>query len=129
MAQRLTHVHYRALSMASKEVSGLLEIQAKHEGIFKGCTRGKNAKKTFPSSESKATGIPEIVHLNVCVPMSSSSLSRYVYYVSFIGDFSCKTCIYSLKGKSEFSVSSRNIKTWSRIKMIGRSRLYRHIMA
>ena len=33
--QRLAHVHYRALSMASKAVSGLLEIQAKHEGICK----------------------------------------------------------------------------------------------
>ena len=55
----------------------------------------------FPSSESKAKGILEIVHLNVCGPLSSSSLSGYVYYVSFIDDFSHKTWIYFLKGKSE----------------------------
>ena len=33
--------------------------------------------------------------------MSSRSLSEYVYYVSFINDFSCKTWIYFLKGKSQ----------------------------
>ena len=58
-------------------------------------------KKTFPSSESKAKGILEILHSDVCGPMSSSSLSRYVYYVSFIADFSCKNWIYFLKEKIE----------------------------
>ena len=81
--------------MASKAVSGLPEIQEKHEGICKGCAKGKNSKKTFPNSESKAKVILEIVHSDVCGPMSSSSLSRYVYYVSFIDDFSRKTWIFS----------------------------------
>ena len=69
--------------MASKSILGLPEIQAKHEGICKGFTQGKNAKKTFPSNESKDKGILEIVHSDVCGSMSSSSLSGYVYYVSF----------------------------------------------
>ena len=56
---------------------------------------------TFPSSESKDKGILEIAHSDVCGPMSSSSLSRYVYYVSFIYYFSHKTWIYFLKGKNE----------------------------
>ena len=98
---RLSHVHYRALPMASKAVSGLPEIQEKHEGICKGCLQGKNVKKTFPSNESKAKGILEIVHSDVCGSMYFISLSRYVYYVSFIDDFSHKTWIYFLKGKSE----------------------------
>ena len=33
--------------------------------------------------------------------MSSSSLNGYVYYVSFIDNFSRKTWIYLLKGKNE----------------------------
>ena len=69
--------------------------------MLTGCAQGKNAKKTFPSSESTAKGILEIVQLNVYGPMSSSSLSGYVYYVSFIDDFSRKTWIYFLKEKSE----------------------------
>ena len=94
-------MNYRALSMARKEVSILPEIQENHEGICKGCAQGKNVKKTFPSSERKEKGIPEIVHSVVCGPMYSSSLSKYVYYVSFIDYFSRKTWIYFLKGKNE----------------------------
>ena len=90
-----------ALPLASKDVEGLLEIQAKHDGVCKGCAKGKNTKKTFPSSESKAKGILEIIHSNVCGPMSSSSLSEYVYNVSFIDDFSRKTWIYFMKTKDE----------------------------
>ena len=52
--RRLAHVHYRTLPHARKVVEGLPEMKKKHEGVCKGCTKGKNTKKTFPSSESKA---------------------------------------------------------------------------
>ena len=97
----IAHVHYRALPLASKAVEGLLEMQTKHECVCKGCAKGKNTKKTFPSSESKAKRILEIIHSDVCGPMSSSSLSGYVYYVSFIDDFYRKTWIYFMKNKDE----------------------------
>ena len=50
----LAHVHYIALPVESKAVEGLQEMRTKHEGACKGCAKGKNTKKTFPSSESKA---------------------------------------------------------------------------
>ena len=61
--------------IASKAVEGLPKIQEKHDGVCKGCAKGKNKKKTFPSSERKEKGILEIIHSDVCGPMSSSSLS------------------------------------------------------
>ena len=94
-------MHYRALLLIRNFVEGLPEIQAKHEGVCKGCAKGKNTKTTFQSSESKSKGILEIIHSDVCGPMSSRSLSRYVYYVSFIDDFSRKTWIYFMKNKDE----------------------------
>ena len=97
----IVHVHYIALPIARKVVSGILETREGHEGFCKGCAQGKNAKNTFTSSEIKAKGIMVIIHLDVCGPMSSSSLSGYVYYVSFIDDLSCNTWIYFLKGKNE----------------------------
>ena len=92
-------MHYRELPIARKEVEVLPEIKSKHEGICKGCAKGNNTKKEFPCSESKANIILDIVHSDVCGPMSSSSLSGYVYYVSFIDDFSRKTWVYFLKNK------------------------------
>ena len=94
-------MHYKAPPLASKVVEGLPEIQAKHDGFCKGCAKGKNTKKTFPCSESKAKGILEIIHFNVCGPMSSSSLSGYVYYVYFIDNFSRKTWVYFMKNKDK----------------------------
>ena len=66
----LAHVHYKALPIASKSIEGLPKFQAKHDGVCKGCVKGKNTNKTFPSSESKAKQILEIIHSNVCGPMS-----------------------------------------------------------
>ena len=106
--RRIEHVHYRALPLASKVVEGLLEMQTKHESVCKGCAKGKSTKKAFPSSKSKAKGILEIIYSDVCSLMSSNSLSGYVYYVSFIDDFSRKTLIYFMKNKDEFSANSRN---------------------
>ena len=52
--RRFAHVHYRALPIASKAIEGIPEFQAKHDGVCKGCAKGKNTKKTFPSSENNA---------------------------------------------------------------------------
>ena len=43
--------------------------------------------------------------------MSSSSLSGYVYYVSFIDDFSRKTWIYFLKSKDEVFIKFKEFKS------------------
>ena len=59
---RLAHIHYITLPIASKVVSGISESQANHEGICKGCVKGKNMKKPFPSSEIKAKDILEIIY-------------------------------------------------------------------
>ena len=95
------HLHYRALPIVSKAMKGILELQVNHEGVCKGCAQGKNVKSPFQSSDNKAKGILDIVHSNVCRSMTITSLSGYVYYVSFIDDYSRKTWIYFLKGKNE----------------------------
>ena len=43
--------------------------------------------------------------------MSSRSLSGYVYYVSFIDGFSCKTWIYFLKSKDDVFSKFKEIKS------------------
>jgi transposase InsO family protein len=82
-------------------VKGLPEIQVFHDGVCKGCAQENNMKNLFPNSDSKAKGVLNLIHSDVCGPMSATSLNGYVYYVSFIDDFSRKTWIYFLKNKDE----------------------------
>ena len=97
----LVHVNYKALPIVIKVVTCLLEIHINNEGVWKGCAQGKNTNSPFPTSNSKAKGILEIVHSYVYGPMSNTSLRGYVYFVSFIDDFSQNIWIYFLKKKDE----------------------------
>jgi hypothetical protein len=99
--KKLAHISYKSLPYASKVVTGLPEIKVDHEGVCKGCAQGKNIKNPFLKSDNKVEGILELVHSDVCGPMPSTSLSGYVYYVSFIDDYSRKTWVYFLKSKDE----------------------------
>jgi hypothetical protein len=97
----LSHINYKALPYVSKAVTSLSYFKVDHEGVCKGCAQGKNIKNHFPKSDSKAEGVLDLIHLDVCGPMPSTSLSGYVYYVSFIDDYSRKTWVYFLKSKDE----------------------------
>jgi transposase InsO family protein len=99
--RRLAHINYKALPYICKAVTGLPELKGDHEGVCNGCAQGKNIKNLFPKRDSKAEGVLELIHSDVCGPMPSSSISGYVYYVSFIDDYSRKTWIYFLKSKDE----------------------------
>ena len=56
---------------------------------------------SFPSSAKRANKILELVHSDVFGPVSVPTLGKFVYYVSFIDDFSRNTWIYFLRKKSE----------------------------
>ena len=91
MAYKAFHINYKALPHVNKVVTGLPDMKIKHEGICKGCAKGKNIKNPFPKSETKTKGTLELIHSYVCGPMS----------ITFIDDYSRKTWIYFLKNKSE----------------------------
>ena len=56
---------------------------------------------SFPSGAKRANKILELVHSDVLGPVLVPSLSKSVYYVSFIDDFSRSTWIYLLRKKPE----------------------------
>jgi hypothetical protein len=89
--RRLAHLHYRALPTLGKMVTGLPKIHIEHDGICKGCALGKNVKGSFSSSDSRSKGILDLIHTDVCGPMTVASLRGYLYYVLFIDDHSRKT--------------------------------------
>jgi hypothetical protein len=98
--RRLAHINYKALPYVSKAVTGLPKFKVDHEGVCNRCAQGKNIKNHFPKRDNKA-GVLELIHSDVCGPMPSTSISGYVYYVSFIDDYSRKNWVYFLKSKDE----------------------------
>jgi hypothetical protein len=68
-------------------------------------------KNSFLSSDNRAKIVLDIMHSYVCRLMSTNSLRVYVYYVSFIDDYSCKTWIYFLKTNNEVFGKFKEFKT------------------
>jgi hypothetical protein len=108
--RRLGHLHYEALPMSRRMVTCHQEFGAKHRSVCKGWAHGKNAKVAFPSSDSRSKGILDLVHSNVCGPMSVPSSSDYLYYVTFIDDCSRRTWIFFMKTKYEVFSRFREFK-------------------
>jgi hypothetical protein len=92
-------------------VCSMPSISLSKNEICKGYMLGKNIKKAFPSSDNRAQGILDLVHSDVCGPMSSPSLSGCLYYVIFIDDYSRKCGSISLKRKVTHLITSKNIKS------------------
>jgi hypothetical protein len=82
-------------------VTRVPQISAKHRDVCRGCAFSKFTKASFPSSDTRLAGILDLVHTNVCGPMTQKSLSGCEYYLTFIDDYSRRTWIYFLKAKSE----------------------------
>jgi hypothetical protein len=82
-------------------VTGVPQINIEHPDVCRGCALGKFSKASFPSSDTRSAGIQDLVHTDMCGPMTQRSLSGCEYYLTFIDDYLRKTWIYFLKAKSE----------------------------
>ena len=68
---------------------------------------GKAHQDCFPSSDNRSEGVLDLIHSDLCGPMSSASLTTFQYYVTFIDDYSRKTWIYFLRSKKSKEVLKR----------------------
>jgi hypothetical protein len=99
--RRMAHLHHGALRVLREIVTGVPDFSSEHHELCKGCTLGKYTKTSFPSSDSRAARILDLIHSDVCGPMSSASLTGSLYYVVFIDDFSRKSWIFFMKTKGQ----------------------------
>jgi hypothetical protein len=92
--RRMGHMYHGALRTLREITTGVPDFSTDHFDTCRGCAMGKFAKSPFPSSDSRATGILDLIHSDVSGRMSHVSLSGYEYYVLFIDDHSRRTWIY-----------------------------------
>jgi hypothetical protein len=73
------------------------------------CIYGKHNHMIFPYGATREKGILKLIHSDVFGPISVPSLGGYLYYVSFINDFSKKTWLYFLRINHRFSINSKSL--------------------
>jgi hypothetical protein len=67
--------------------------------VCKGCALGKYAKIEFLRSDNIVACILDLIHTDVCGPIYSPYLIGFLYYVTFIDDFSRKSWIFFMNTK------------------------------
>ena len=87
----MDHLHHPALLTPREMTTGMPEFNTESSGVCRGCALGRYTKAAFPSSDSRSEGVLQLIHSDLCGPMSSASLTGYEYYITFIDDFSRKT--------------------------------------
>ena len=100
--QRLGHIGKKGLRLLHGK--GMAEGMSNFSLDFdfcEHCLYGKHNQVRFPSGAMRAEGILQLVHSGIFGPVSVPSLGKYVYYVSFIDDFSRNAWIYFLRKKSK----------------------------
>jgi hypothetical protein len=87
--------HFNLKSLKFMHDAGMVDDMPKihvSDQTCDSCELGKQHRQPFPQSISKgATHKLELVHSDICGPMSTASLSNNLYFILFIDDFSRMT--------------------------------------
>ena len=74
------------------------------------CLMGKMTKTPFSGTMERATDLLEIVHTDVCGPMSVEARGGYRYFLTFTDDLSRYGYIYLMKHKFETFEKFKNFR-------------------
>jgi transposase InsO family protein len=101
--RRLGHLNYDGIKKMLRHnlVTGLtLDSSAKPDPICEPCLAGKMHANPFPSSDSHAEELLELIHSDLHY-IGTSSHSGYNYWITFIDDYSRFKAVVPLKRKSD----------------------------
>ncbi|RVW33419.1 Retrovirus-related Pol polyprotein from transposon TNT 1-94 [Vitis vinifera] len=105
---RFGHLNFNSLKMLCqrKMVQGLPNTIEEKNEEYDGCALGKHHRQSFPKGVAwRAKKVLELVHTDICGPMSTPSQGNNKYFVLFIDDFTRMTWVFFMKQKSEvFSI-------------------------
>ena len=88
--------------MKKLHADGLLEsLDYESFDTCEPCLMGKMTKTPFTGTMEQANDLLEIMHTNVCGPMSVEARDEYRYFLIFTDDLSGYGYIYLMKHKSK----------------------------
>lgn len=101
--RRLGHMNYRDMCrMRNGAVNGVtFDGQANDLKQCEVCCMGKQPRLPFKNVGTRAEGLLDLVHSDLCGFMEVNSIGGARYFLTMVDDFSRKTFIYLLKSKTE----------------------------
>lgn len=100
---RLGHVNFQAMQLMSKNgmAYGVPEF-CKPKEVCKGCLLSKQTRKSFPAkTEFVAKGALELIHADLCGPITPATPAGNRYFLLLVDDFSRMMWVFMLKRKTE----------------------------
>ena len=106
---RLGHIGVKRMKKLHKD--GLLEsLGYESFDTCESCLLGKMTKTPFFGPMERATNLLEIIHTDVCRPMSIKARGEYRYFLTFTDDLSRYGYLYLMKHKSETFEKFKNFR-------------------
>lgn len=109
---RLGHLNFNAMNLMKKNemVEGLPKMIQPKEAC-KGCLMAKQTRTPFPSKSNYVSKqLLELVHADICGPISPSTPSGKRYFLLLVDDFSRLMWVYFLSTKDEAFESFKKFK-------------------
>ena len=109
---RYGHLSFKGLNtlQQKKMVNGLPQLKSPSR-LCKDCLVGKQQRHSFPRKSTwRASQLLQLVHADICGPITPISNSKKRYLITFTDDFSRKTWVYFLIEKSEAFAVFKNFK-------------------
>lgn len=100
---RLGHVNFQAMNLMSRSgmVTGFPKINHP-KGVGSGCLMAKQTRKSIPArAQFSASRRLELIHGELCGPISPTTSAGNRYFFLLVDDFSRVMWIYMLKSKDE----------------------------
>ena len=69
--------------------------------VYESCLEGKMTKRPFNAKGRRAQDLLELVHSDICGPMSTYAKGGYEYFITFTDDYSRYGYVYLMKQKSK----------------------------
>ena len=84
-----------------KKLRGLLKIKKLENNMCKQCQLGNMARSSFKSKNHTSSEVLELVHTDLCGPITPQSYCGARYYILFVDDYSRMMIVLYLKEKYE----------------------------
>ena len=97
---QIGHINSNRIQRLIKD--GLLEPMDFDEFLVcESCLEGKMTKRPVNAKGKRAQDLLELVHSDVCGPMSTQAKGGYEYFITFTDDYSRYGYVYLMRRKSE----------------------------